>query len=51
MITSLASEKAVDKNPTPLHDLSPGEIKNTKDISPDNKGNLHQAYILYQLRW
>jgi hypothetical protein len=27
MIISLDAEKACDKNPTPLHDRSPGEIR------------------------
>ena len=32
MITSLGAEKTFEKNPTPTHDKSPGEIRDFRDI-------------------
>ena len=32
MFISFDAEKSSDKNPIPLHDKSPGEIRDTRDI-------------------
>jgi hypothetical protein len=36
----LDAEKAFDKNLTPLYSKSPGEIRDTRDMSQHNKGSL-----------
>ena len=50
MNISLVTENAFDKNPTSLHDISPGEMKDTKDTPQHNKGSLQQAYSQHQLK-
>lgn len=39
MILSLDVEKVFDKNPTPIPDKSPGEIRATRDTFQHNKGS------------
>jgi hypothetical protein len=43
--------KSLWQNPTPLHDKSLGEIKDTMYIPKHNKGNKHQADNQPQVKW
>lgn len=38
MIISLDTENSFDKNQKPLHNKSPGETSDTKDITQHNEG-------------
>lgn len=51
MIISLDTEKAFDKNLIPVHEKSPGEIRDTRDIPQSNKGSLQQTYSQHQPKW
>jgi hypothetical protein len=42
MIISLVAEKVFEKNPTPLHDKSLGQIRNSRPIPKHNKSNIEQ---------
>lgn len=46
----LTKKKNFDKNPTPLHDKSSGEIRDSKNI-PKHKSNLEQAHSQHQIKW
>lgn len=48
MIISLDVVRAFEKNPTPIHFKSLGEISNTKDILEYNKYSLQQAHSQHQ---
>ena len=48
MIISLNTKNA---DPSPIHDKSPGEIRDTRDLPEHNKGNLQQAYRQHQITW
>jgi hypothetical protein len=37
---SLDVEKAFDRNPIPIHDKSPGKIRNLRPITKHNKVNI-----------
>jgi hypothetical protein len=50
MVISLDAEKALD-NPTLLHDRSPGEIRDSRDVLPHNKISLQQVHGEHQLKW
>jgi hypothetical protein len=50
MIISLDTEKAFNKNLTPLHDKSLKEITDTRDIPKHNKDSLQQACSQHQIR-
>jgi hypothetical protein len=43
MIILSDAEKALEKNPTPLHDKSLGKIRNSRPIHKHNKSNILQA--------
>ena len=49
-IISLDADKAFNKIEHPFMIKSPGEIRDTKNKSKHNKGNLLQAYSQYQIR-
>jgi hypothetical protein len=44
MIISVDAEKAFDKSPTPLHDKSLGDTRNTRDIAQHNKDDLQKSH-------
>ena len=50
MIISLDAENVFDKNPTPLHNKSPREIRDTRDILQYNKSNLQKDYNQHQIK-
>ena len=39
------------QNPTPLHEWSPGVIRDTREILKHNKGNLQQVCGHHQIKW
>lgn len=41
--------KAFDKIQLPF--MSPGESRNTRDISQQNKNNIQQTHFLHQAKW
>ena len=43
--------KSLWKNPTPLHDKIPGEIKVMQGSTWTKKGNLQQAHSQHQVKW
>jgi hypothetical protein len=51
MIILLDAEKALDKNPTPIHDKSLGKIRNSMPIPKLNKSNLQQTSSQHQMKW
>jgi hypothetical protein len=51
MIISLDSEKAFEKNPTPIHDRSLGKIRNSRPKHKHDKSNLKQTSSQHQSKW
>jgi hypothetical protein len=51
MIISLDTEKAFDKNPTPIHDKSLGKIGNSRPSPKHNKINVQQTSNQHQTKW
>ena len=51
MIISLDAEKAFEKNPTPIHDKSLGNIRNLKPIPKHNKSNIQQTSSQHHTKW
>ena len=51
MIISLDSEKAFNKNPTPIHDKSLGKIRNSRPLPKHDKSNLQQTSSQHQSKW
>ena len=51
ILISLAVEKSFDKNSTPLHVKSLGEIKKIHLIIKHNKSNIQQANSQHQIKW
>jgi hypothetical protein len=51
MTISLDAEKALEKNPTPLHDKSLGKIKNSRPIAKHSKNNIKQISSQHQTKW
>jgi hypothetical protein len=49
MIIKLDTEKAFDKNPTPFHNTSAGEIRATRDSPKHNKGSFQEAIAKIKL--
>jgi hypothetical protein len=50
MIVFLDAEKEFDKNTTPFHVKSIGEIMNSRRICKHNKSNLLQTNSQYQIK-
>lgn len=46
----ITCRKVIDRNPRPLHDKNPREIRNTGTYL-NVKGSLQQAYRQYQIKW
>jgi hypothetical protein len=51
MIISLNTEKPFDKNPTPLHDKSLGNIRNSRPILKHSKSNIRKTCSQHQTKW
>ena len=43
MMISLDAKKSLQQNPTPLHDKGLGVIKNIRNVSKHNKGNIQET--------
>ena len=43
--------ESIWQNPTPIHDKSPGKIRNSRPIPKHNKSNIQQTSSQYQTKW
>jgi hypothetical protein len=50
MIISLDAEKAFDKNRTPLHVKSIGEVRYSRHIAKHNKSSIQQTSSQHQIK-